>query len=140
MMLGTLHCMRRTWRMVKQRDACNFCSMPSTGTCNKTHLIWRTMAASLSCWESQSKTPSSCISFQMAPCPPGFSRGARPSGTSHLPSSALMRGTNGCLNNLHMCVAYWAPDWAVCSKCVMCRAHCDVHELCPLKVSCQSAA
>lgn len=66
----------------------------------KQYLIWRTMAASLSCWYIQLKIPSSSMSFQMAPWPPGFRMGAKPCGTSHLPSAALTSGTRGCRNSL----------------------------------------
>lgn len=69
-------------------------------TSSKKYLIWRTMAASLSCWYIQLKMPSSSMSFQMAPWPPGFRMGAKPCGTSHLPSAALTSGTRGCRNSL----------------------------------------
>lgn len=42
--------------------------------------------------------------------------GARPWGTSHFPSAALTRGTNGCLNSLQTTnTDYLVSVWEVCS-------------------------
>ena len=65
-----------------------------------THLIWRTSAASRPQPASQAKMPWSCMSFQMAPCPPGLSIGASGAGSSQRPSSAPTSGTSGCRNSL----------------------------------------
>jgi hypothetical protein len=73
-------------------SASSVVSVPASGL-----LIWRTMPACRCCCESQPNTPWSTISFQMAPCPPGFIVSSQAPAISHWPSSADTTGTRGCL-------------------------------------------
>jgi hypothetical protein len=63
--------------------------------CRTGGLVETTPSSSPSCPHEDS--PSSCMSFQMAPCPPGFIIGFRGRVNSHRPSSASTTGTSGCL-------------------------------------------
>ena len=66
-------------------------------------VICRTTAPFLPLAPSHVKTPWSCISFQIAPWPPGLSEianAAWPSSGTHSPPFVVTTGTSGCSNSL----------------------------------------
>mmetsp|Transcript_3405 Transcript_3405/g.13177 ORF Transcript_3405/g.13177 Transcript_3405/m.13177 type:complete len:234 (+) Transcript_3405:833-1534(+) len=69
-------------------------SVPAIG-----FVIWRTIPPVRSRDSNQSNTPSSCMSFQMAPCPPGLSAICEKPSLTQRPPSMLITGTSGCSNN-----------------------------------------
>ena len=71
-------------------------SVPAIGL-----VICRTVAPFRPLASSQVKTPWSCISFHMAPWPPGFSETAKspPPSVTHRPPSVVTTGTSGCSNS-----------------------------------------